>query len=146
MQAWFLTGEPIHGCGSCGPDLAPHWLFWVGAGLHFPHVEWFPIKKHPELVNRKCRVLHQDNARPHVSLMTRQNCYTLAGKVWFILCIHQISHLWISIYFGLYNILLMEQISIPWKTTKGTLNSSLLKKIKSFGKMESWSCLKGGRR
>ena len=31
-------------------------------------------------------------------------------------------------------------------TVKGTWNSSLLKKIKSFGKMELWSCLKNGRR
>ena len=40
------------------------------------------------------------------------------------------------IYFGLYKILLMETISIPWKTVKGTWNSSLLRKIKSFGKTE----------
>ena len=30
----------------------------------------------------------------------------------------------------------MEKILISWKTVKGTWNSSLLKKIKSFGKME----------
>ena len=42
-QAWFPTGEPVCGCGSRVPDLAPHWLFWVGAGLHFPHLERFPI-------------------------------------------------------------------------------------------------------
>ena len=30
----------------------------------------------------------------------------------------------------------MEKIPIPWKTVKGTWNSSLLKKIKSLGKME----------
>ena len=30
----------------------------------------------------------------------------------------------------------MEKISIPWKTVKGTRNSSLLKKIKSFGKAD----------
>ena len=39
----------------------------------------------------------------------------------------------------------MEKISTPWKTVKGTWNSSLLKKIKSFGKMELRSCLKNGR-
>ena len=70
------------------------------------------------------------------------NCYSLAGKFWFICCIQQTLHLWISIYFGLYKILLMENISIHWKTVKGTWNSSLLKKIKSFGKVELWSCLK----
>ena len=29
-------------------------------------------KKHPNLVKRKCIIFHQDNARPQVSLMTRQ--------------------------------------------------------------------------
>ena len=36
----------------------------------------------------------------------------------------------LSIYFGPYKILLLDKISIPWKTVKGTCNSSLLKKIK----------------
>ena len=61
--------------------------------------------------------------------------YILAAKFWFISHIHQTLHLWLSIYFGLYKILLMEKISIPWKTVKGTWNSSLLKKVKSFGKI-----------
>ena len=103
-------------------------------------------EKHPELVNRKHIIFHQDNARPHASLMTRQKLLQLAGKFWFIRRIHQTLHLQISIYFSLYKILLMEEISIPWKTVEGTWNSSLLKKIKSFGKMELWSCLKNGRR
>ena len=45
--------------------------------------------KCPELVNGKCIIFHQDNASPHVFLMTRQKCYSLAGKLWFICCIHQ---------------------------------------------------------
>ena len=92
-------------------------------------------KKHSELVNRKCITFHQDNARLHVSLITRQKL-SLAGKFSFICHIHQTLHLQISIYFGLYKILLMEKISIPWKTIKGTWNSSLFKKIKSIGKMK----------
>ena len=32
MQAWFPTGEPIHGRGSCMLDLAFRWPFQVGAG------------------------------------------------------------------------------------------------------------------
>ena len=37
-------------------------------------------EKHAELVNRKLIVLHQDKARLYVSLMTRQNYYSLARK------------------------------------------------------------------
>ena len=32
--------------------------------------------KRPELVNRKCLIFHQNNTRPHVSLMTRQKLLT----------------------------------------------------------------------
>ena len=90
-------------------------------------------KKRPELVNRKRIIFHQDNARQHVSLRTRFLCYSLAGKFWFTRRIHQTLHLRSSIDFCLYKILLMEKISIPWKTVKGTWNSALHKKIKSFG-------------
>ena len=75
------------------------------------------------------------------------NCYSLAGKFWLSCYIHQKLFLWISIYFGLYKILLMEKISITWKMAKSTCNSSLLKMIRNLGKMEKlWSCLKNGRR
>ena len=93
-------------------------------------------EKRPELVNRKRIIFHQDNARPHVSLMTRQKLLQLGWEV----LIHPLyspdiapSDFYLS--WSLQN-LLMEKISIPWKTVKGTWNSSLLKKIKSFGKME----------
>ena len=36
-----------------------------------------------------------------------RNCYSLAGKFWFICCIHQRLYLQISIYFDLYKFLLM---------------------------------------
>ena len=79
---------------------------------------------------------------PHIALMTRQKLLQLSWKFWLICCIHQTVHHWISIYFRLYKILLMEKTAIPWKNIKGTWNSSLLKKIKSLGKPELWHCLK----
>ena len=93
-------------------------------------------EKRPELVNRKHIIFHQDNARPRVSLMTRQKLLHLG---WDIL-IHppyspDIAPLDFH-FFGLYTIFLTEKISIPWKTVTDMWNSSLLKKIKSFGKME----------
>ena len=93
-------------------------------------------EKHPELVNRKCIIFHQDKARPHVSLMTRQKLLQLGWEV----LIHlpyssDIAPSDFHLFRSLQNSL-NGKISIPWKTAKGTWNSSLLKKIKSFGKME----------
>ena len=38
-------------------------------------------EKHPELVNRKHIIFHQDNTRPHVSLMTRPKPLQLGWEV-----------------------------------------------------------------
>ena len=61
-----------------------------------------------------------------------KNCYSLAGKFWFIHCIHQTFHLQISIYSSLYKILLMEKTSIPWKTVKNHLEQFFVQKDKKF--------------
>ena len=160
-RSWSKRNEPTTPKASLHPKKVMLCIWWDCKGVHYyelllenqtinsnkycsqvDQLQAALVENHPELVNRKRKIFHQDNAGLHVSLMTGKNCYSLAGKFWFIHHIHQTLHLWISIYFNLYKILLMEKILIPWKTVKGTWNSSLLKKIKSFGKMELWSCLK----
>ena len=68
-------------------------------------------------------------------LMARQKLLQLGWEVLIHYLIHRILNLQISIYFSLDKILLVEKISMPWKTVKGTWNSSLLKKV-SFGKIK----------
>ena len=63
-----------------------------------------------------------------------KSCYSLAGKFWFTHCIHQSLNLPMSIYFSIYKIPSMEKHLIPWNIVRETGNSSLLKKIKCFGK------------
>ena len=89
-----------------------------------------------ELVNRKRITFHQDNARLHVSLMTRQKLLQLGWEV----LIHplyspDIAPSDFNLFRSLQNSLNGKNFN-PWKTVKGIWNSSLLKKIKSFGKME----------
>ena len=38
-------------------------------------------QKRPELINKKCVVFHHDNARPHISLVTRQKLKKLGWEV-----------------------------------------------------------------
>ena len=56
--------------------------------------------------------------------MTRRKLLQLSWEVLIHLLYYQTLHLWISIYFGIYKILLMEKISIPWNAVNGTWNSS----------------------
>ena len=103
-------------------------------------------EKHLGLVNRRCITFHQDNTRQHVPLMTRKKLFQ---SVWEVL-IHpsyspDIAPLNFHLFWSLQNSL-SENNSISWKTMKNTWNSSLLKKIKSFGMMKLWSCLENGRR
>ena len=93
-------------------------------------------EKRLELVNRKRIILYQDKHKT--------SCFfdDLAKTVWlgWEVLIHPLYSPdivpSISTDFGLYKIFLMEKVSISWKTAKGTWNSSLLKKIKSFRKVE----------
>ena len=93
-------------------------------------------EKHPELVNRKRIIFHQDNARPHVSLMTRQKLLQVGWEV----LIHppyspDITPLDFHLFRSLQNSLNGKNFN-SLEDCKRHLNSSLLKKIKSFGKME----------
>ena len=70
-------------------------------------------KKCSKVVNRKCIIVHQKNEKPYGSLMTRQNCYSLTERFWFIHCILQTLPLWMSICFVIYKILLIENFQFP---------------------------------
>ena len=98
--------------------------------------------KSSRITQKKMHNLPSGYYQMPISLMTRQKLLQLGWKI----LIHLLYspdiapsdfHLFQS-----YNIILMEKISIPSKTVKGTWNSSLLKKIKSFEKTELWRCLK----
>lgn len=93
-------------------------------------------EKRLELVNRKCIIFHQHNINPHVSLMTRKKRYSLDGKFWFICCVHQTTHLQTAIYLSMYKILLVETISVLWKTIKGTGTALCSKRQKLLGRWD----------
>ena len=58
-------------------------------------------EKHSELTQRKCIIFHQDTTRCLFLWWPGKNCYSLAGRFWFICYTHQTLHLRISIYFSL---------------------------------------------
>ena len=60
-----------------------------------------------------------------------KNCYILAGKFWFICHIHQTLHLQISIYLGLYKILLLKIFS-SLEDCKRHLDQFFAQKNKKF--------------
>ena len=99
-------------------------------------------EKHLDLVSRKCIISPQDPTRQRVSLMTRQNRYSLAGN--------SDSSRYFSrpLDFHLFSSLQNSPNGKNFSSLenhKHTWNSSLLKKIKSFGKMRLWSCLENSR-
>ena len=92
-------------------------------------------RKSPELVNRKHITFHQNNARPHVSLMTKQKLLYLGLEAPIhLLYSPDIVPSNFHLFWSLQNSLNGKNFNSPG--IKGTLNSSLLKKIKSFGKKE----------
>ena len=121
-------------------------LLWAPSGKQMIHSKKYCFQfdqlkaalkeKNLVLVNRKHIVFHQDNARLHISLMTRQKLLQLG---WEGLIHLPYSPDTASSDFHLFQSFqnsLNGKFSIPWKIVRSTWNSFLLKKIKSFGKME----------
>ena len=95
-------------------------------------------EKSPESVDRKSIIFHQDNVRPHVSLMTRQKSLQLG---WEVLIpppySPDIEPSNFHLFWSLQNSLNGKEFPLPGR----------LKKAPVTGKMEKlWSCLKNGRR
>ena len=108
--------------------------------------DWTAIEqKRPEIANRKGIVFHQDNARPHVSLITRQKLLELG---WDVLP-HPYSPDLASSDFHLFRSL---QNSFNGKSfnslveVKNHLESFSLKNLRDSGRMKFSSCLKDGER
>ena len=94
-------------------------------------------EKHPELVKRKCLIFHQDNARPHVSLMTWQKLLQLGREV----LIHlpysaDIAPSDFHLFRSLQNSLNGKNFSSLEDCKRHLEQFFAQKKIKSFGKME----------
>ena len=100
------------------------------------HLEAALNEKRLELVNRKRIIFHQDNARPHVSLMSRQKLLHLGWEVPIPPPYSpDIAPLDFHLFQSLQNSRNGENFNSR-KTVKGTWNSPLVKKRKNFGKME----------
>ena len=80
------------------------------------------------LENRKCIIFNQVNARPHVSLISRQKLLQLGWVV--LISVHKTLYIWISLFQSLQNSLHgKKKVPIPWKTVKVTWNNYLLKQF-----------------
>ena len=102
-----------------------------------------------KLVNRKCIIFHQDNVRPHVSLMTRQKLLQPdLEDLSHLLYLPDIAPSDFHVFCIFTKFSYCKKILNLWKTVKGTWNryKVFLKKIQSFRKMELGNCLKNGRR
>ena len=91
-------------------------------------------EKRPELVNRERIIFHQDNARPHVSLMTRQKLLQLGWEVLIYLPYSpDTAPLGVHLFWALQNSPNEKLFSSLEDCIKGIWNSSLIKKMTSLG-------------
>ena len=79
-----------------GSESSTRRSFWssINSNKYHPHVDQVKAaldKKCLELVNRKCIIFHQDNARPHVSLVIRQKWLQLVWEV--LICLLYSPHI-----------------------------------------------------
>ena len=75
------------------------------------------------LENRKCIIFNQVNARPHVSLISRQKLLQLGWVV--LISVHLDFFISVFTKFSTWK----KKIPIPWKTVKVTWNNYLLKQF-----------------
>ena len=78
-------------------------------------------RERPELVSRRPFIFHHDNTDSMLPWWPGKSSYSLAGKFQFIHRIRQTLHRWMSVYFGLYRILLLYLRH--WKTQNMTFSS-----------------------
>ena len=99
-------------------------------------------KKYPELIYRKHILFHQDNQEGVFLWWLGKNGYSLGSSdsptIFPRHCSFRFPFFFFFSFCHLYEILLMEKMSIPWNTIKGSWNGILFKKIKHLGKMELW--------
>ena len=132
-KAGLHAGKAVCVCGVSPLLRAPSKHQMIHSSKHCSRLDQMKAlldRKHPELVNRKHRIFHQDKARPRVSLTTRQK---LSQPGWEVLShppcspdtAPSVSHLFRS-----------SQNSVNGRNLnsledcRDTWNSSLLKKIK----------------
>ena len=99
-----------------------------------------------ELVNRKCIIFQQDNARARVSLVTRRKLLQLGWEVLIhLLCPPDIAPSGVHLFRSLQNSL-HEKISFPWKSLKKHLEQFFAQKDEKFWEDGIMKLLKNGRR
>ena len=92
-------------------------------------------EKHPELVNRICIIIHQDNARPHASWMTRQKLLQLGWEI--LIHLPYSPDIAYQVFWFLQNSLNGKSFN-SLEDCKSHLEQFFAQKDKNFGKTKLW--------